>query len=209
VRWLLVLLGALLAPGSADAATPPVAGECVEDAAAGTTRCLYRSAIPSAGLLAECRADGACRVGHYHGDLAAVTWLAPPPGLAVLPRPDVIWLASTLAHARFACGAGCTVSYFFDARRHRVSPPHWRVLAVDVQRQRLLVAEERRLVVRHMYSGRLVLSVERDWAPGPTAADAVTSARLLPDGRLVLDWLRGPERTPVSERISVPAIPER
>jgi hypothetical protein len=206
VRPLLVL-AALLAPGVGAAATAPVAGECVEDRAAGTTRCLYRSAIPSAGLLADCRADGACRVGHYYGDLTAVTWLAPPPGLATLPRPAVTWLTATLAEARFACGEGCTVSYFFDARRHKVSPPHWRVLTVDVQRQRLLVAEERRLAVRHLYSARLLLSVERDWAPGPSVAAAVTAAQLLPDGRLALQWLRGPERTPVSERITVPAIP--
>jgi hypothetical protein len=209
VRRLVVALAALLVPGTAGAATAPVAGECVTDAPAGPTRCLYRSGIPSAGLLAECRSDHDCRVGHYHGDLSTATWLAPPPGLAALPRPSVTWLASTLAEARFGCGEGCTVSYFFDARRHRVSPPHWRVLAVDIQRQRLLAAEERRLAVRQMFSGRVVLGLERDWAPGPSAAAAVTSARLLPDGRLVLEWLRGPERTPVSERITVPAIPER
>jgi len=203
----LLVLATLLAPGAAGAAPPATPGECVTDAATGTTRCLFRSGFPAAGLLAECRSDVECRVGHYHGDLDAVTWLAPPPGLGRLPRPAVTWLSSTLAEARFGCGGACTVSYFFDARRRRVSPPHWRVLAVDVRRQRLVAGEERRLAVRQIFSGRLVLSLERDWAPGGPAAEAVTAARLLPDGRLVLEWLRGPDRTPVSERITVPAVP--
>jgi hypothetical protein len=206
VRILLALLLAVARHGGAGAAEPaPVAGECGE-LAGGGTRCLYRSGLPSAGLVAACRSERDCRLGHYRGGIEDVTWLAPPPGLAALPRPEVLWFTSTLAQARVACGPACTWSYFVDARRGRVSPPRQNVLAVDATRQLLVAAEERALVARQVFSGRAVLRIERDFAPGPAAA-AVTLARLDPDGRLVVTWLRGASREPVTERISVPSVP--
>ena len=169
-------------------------------------RCLYRSGLPSAGLTAVCPAGEQCRVGYYYGSLETVTWLAPPPGLAALPRPDVFWHASTFAQARVPCGPACTSSYFFDARRHRVSPPRANVLAVDALRLLFAAAEEGAVMARQIYSGRPVLRIVRDFAPGPVAA-AITEARFDPDGRLALTWLRGAAREPVSERISVPSLP--
>ncbi len=163
--------------------------------------------LPSAGLVAECESDARCRVGHYAGSPARATWLTPPPGLAQLPKPRVIWHSATFAEARFDCGRPCTVSYFFEARRRLVSQPRWFVLDVDLRRQLLAAAEERALVVRQIFSGREVARIERPWAPAPSLADVVVSLRFDPDGRLSLTWLRGAERTPVSERLSIPSLP--
>lgn len=206
MRALLALLLAVAGHGVAGAAEPePVAGECA-DVAGGGTRCLHRSGLPSAGLIAVCRSVQDCRVGYYYGSLEDVTWFVPPPGLATLPRPEVLWFTSTLAQARVACGPACTWSYFFDARRRRLSPPRANVLAVDANRLLLAAGEERALVARQVFSGRPVLRIERDFAPGPAAA-AVARARFDPDGRLVVTWLRGPSREPVTERVSVPSVP--
>lgn len=204
MRVLLALVLTLAGCGVAGAAEPtPVPGECGA-APGGGTRCIYRSGLPSTGLTATCRADQDCRVGYYYGRLDDVTWLAPPAGQATLPRPDVLWFTSTLCQARFPCGPGCTWSYFFEARRRRLSPPHANVLAVDVYRQLLVAAGERALVARQVFSGRPVLRIERDFAPG---AVAETRARFDPDGRLAFTWLRGASREPVTERISVPTVP--
>lgn len=159
--------------------------------------------LPSAGLVAECESDARCRVGYYAGSPTRATWLVPPPGLAQLPRPRVIWHSATFAEARFDCGRPCTVSYFFEARRHLLSQPRWFVLDVDLRRQLLVAAEERALVVRQIFSGRVVARIERPWAPAPSLVDVLVSLRFDPDGRLSLTWLRGAERTPVSERLSI------
>ena len=185
---------------------PPARGECSRDPGGGSF-CLYRSLVPSAGLVASCRDEHVCRVGYYYGNPTDAVWFVPPPGLARLPRPEVIWLTSTLAQARFDCDHPCTVSYFFEVTRHRLSEPRQSVLAVDSRRLLLAMAENRALVVRQMFSGREVARLERDWAPADWLGDVVTALRFDPDGRLAFTWLRGKDRVPVSERVSIPSIP--
>jgi hypothetical protein len=177
-------------------------GECTPDG----RRCLYRSMLPSAGLVADCPSDTDCRVGYYYGDPARATWLEPPSGMRALPRPVVIWRTATLAEARFDCGRACAFSYFFEARRRRISPPRRSVLEVDPTRLLLAAAEDRALVIRQVFSGREVTRIDRDWAPG-WVGDAVTGLRFDADGRLALTWLQGTERRPVTERVSVPSMP--
>ena len=189
-------------PAAAPAPPPAVRGECTPDGA----RCLYRSMLPSAGIVAECRSETDCRVGHYYGDPDAATWFSPPPGTTALPRPIVIWRTANLAETRFDCGHGCTWSYFFEARRRRVSSARRSVLEVDTTRLLLAAAEPPALVIRQMFSGREVARIERDWAPGGVW-EAVTSLRFDRDGRVSLTWLQGPSRAPVTERVSVPSVP--
>ena len=46
--------------------------------------------------------------------------------------------------------------------------------------------------------------------PGECSGEAEGTSRCVyfdPDGRLSFTWLRGQERTPVSERVSVPSVP--
>jgi hypothetical protein len=83
--------------------------------------------VPSTGLVADCRTDRDCRVGYYYGDPEKPVWLEPPADLPTLPKPDVIWRAATFAEIRFACGPSCRVSYFFEAKRRRLSPPRHQV----------------------------------------------------------------------------------
>jgi hypothetical protein len=158
------------------------------------------------GLIAQCRTDHDCRVGYYYGDVDRPTWLEPPADHPVLPKPDVIWRAATFAEIRFACGDGCRVSYFFEARRRRVSPPRPQVLDVDLHRLLLAQADGRSVAVRQIFSGREVARITRDWSPGPLA-DALVEVRLDPDGRLTFTWLKGADRTAVTERVSVPSLP--
>lgn len=191
-------IGALEASGGA-----PV--ECVPEAGGGS-RCLYRSFLPSTGIVALCRADRDCRVGYYYGSPTDPVWLMPPGRMTTLPKPEVTWPTTTLAQLRFDCGRPCTVSYFFEVKRRRMSAPRWLVLDVDPRRLLLAAAEERALVVRQIFSGREVKRIERDWAPGAWLGDAVTTLHFDPDGRLSLTWLRGPGRAPVSERLSIPSF---
>ncbi len=163
--------------------------------------------LPSAGLVAECESDARCRVGYYAGSPGQATWLQPPPGLAALPKPSVIWYSATFAEARFDCGRPCSVSYFFEARRRLISAPRQGVLDVDLRRQLLAAAEGWALVVRQIFSGREVARIRRPWAPAAALGDVVIALRFDPDGRLAFTWLRGAERQPVSERVSVPSIP--
>jgi len=208
MRVLVAIAGAMAiaaAAGPAAAAPPAPAaarGECTPDG----RRCLYRSMLPSAGLIADCGSDDDCRVGYYYGAPGGATWFPPPPGRSALPRPAVIWRTATLAEARFDCGPACTLSYFFEARRRRVSPARRSVLEVDPTRLLIAAAEDPALVIRQVFSGRVVARIERDWAPGGVI-EAVTALRFDADGRLALAWLRGPERAPVSERVSVPSVP--
>jgi hypothetical protein len=127
--------------------------------------------------------------------------------MATLPKPEVIWLTATLAQVRFECGRPCSFSYFFEVTRHRLSEPRYAVLAVDARRLLMAVAEDRALVIRQVFTGREVLRLERDWAPATWLGDVVPTSHFDPDGRLSFTWLRGSERTPVSERVSVPSIP--
>jgi hypothetical protein len=80
---------------------------------------------------------------------------------------------------------------------------------LDVDLRRLLVAQEdgRDLAVRQIFSGREVARITRDWTPGASLAATLTEIHFDPDGRLTFTWLKGQDRTPVTERISVPSIP--
>ncbi len=196
----LVLLGAAGGP-------QPVHGDCSGASGAEASHCIYRSAFPSAGIVANCRTDRDCRVGYYYGDPAAPVWLAPPMGLPILPKPQVIWRTATFAEIRFDCGPPCSVSYFFEAKRRRLSEPRRFVLDVDTRRLLVVEVEDRALVVRQVFSGREVARIERPWAPGPWLGAAIEALHFDPDGRLTFTWLRGPERAPVTERVSVPSVP--
>ena len=65
----------------------------------------------------------------------------------------------------------------------------------------------RELTVRQIFSGREVARITRDWTPGPSLGNALTEIHFDPDGRLTFTWLKGKDRTPVTERVSVPSIP--
>ena len=185
---------------------PADPGACSHDG--GLTFCIYRSLLPSVGIVASCRDDGYCRVGHYYGNPSSdVVWFTPPSGLTTLPEPHVFWLTSTLAQVRFHCGPECSWSYFYDAIRRRLSEPRRLVMAVDTKRLLVAMAEERALVVRQVFSGRLVVRIERDWTPGLWVGAAITELQFNPDGRLSFTWLGGRERVPVTERVSVPSVP--
>jgi hypothetical protein len=119
----------------------------------------------------------------------------------------VIWREATFAEIRFGCGAPCRFSYFFEAKRRRLSPPRPQVLDVDSRRLLVAQADARTIVVRQIFSGREVARIDRDWAPGPSLEPALITIHFDPDGRLTFTWLKGPDRTPTSERVSVPTIP--
>lgn len=205
-RLLLLLLGSAVGTIGAAGAPPPTPGECSGDRGAASL-CLYRSLLPSVGIVASCRDEHSCRVGYYYGNPSDAVWWTPPPGVAALPRPEVIWLTATLAQVRFDCGHPCSWSYFFEAKRRRLSEPRRSVLAVDAARLLVAVPEGRALVIRQVYSGREVARIEREWAPARWLGDVITALHFDPDGRLSLTWLRGTERVVVSERVSVPSIP--
>ncbi|MGH7315404.1 MAG: hypothetical protein ACREJS_04010 [Candidatus Rokuibacteriota bacterium] len=99
------------------------------------------------------------------------------------------------------------MSYFFEAKRRRLSPPRPQALDVDLRRLLVAQADARALVVRQIFSGREVARITRDWAPGASLSDALTEIHFDPDGRLTFTWLKGSDRTPVRERVSVPSIP--
>jgi hypothetical protein len=202
---LLLLLLLLLAPWPA-AAAEPTPGECATEAGGGF-RCLYRSGVPSAGIVAVCRSERDCRVGYYAGDPREAIWLEAPPGMAALPRPEVTWLTAMLAQVRLDCGPACAWHYFFEVRRQRLSKARAGVLAVDVRRLLYAASEERTLVVRQIFSGREVYRIARDWAPAGSVGEVISAIRFDPDGRLTFTWLRGAERAPVSERVSIPSLP--
>lgn len=203
-RSLLVPLAALAAPLLAASAA---SAECVREGPTGTY-CLFRSLLPSTGIVAHCVQErGDCRVGYYYGDPAKATWIAPPPEIPVLPMPEVTWITLTLAQVRFGCGAHCSESYFFEAKRRRLLGPRRDVMAVDALRGLVATAAGRALVVRVMSSGRELARIERDWAPGPWLGDAITELRFDPDGRMSFTWLRGAGREPVSERVSISTVP--
>ncbi len=155
--------------------------------------------------MSRCRTDHDCRVGYYYGDPEDPVWFEPPAGVATLPRPEVIWHEATFAQVRFRIGAG-HVSYFFEAKRRRLSPPRADVLAVDMRRLLVAQADGRAIAVRQMFAGREVAHLERDWAPG-RLEDAITAIHFDPDTRLTLSYLRGSSREPVTERLSIPSIP--
>jgi hypothetical protein len=203
--WLLLLLSPAVALAAGPAPPPATPGECAPEQA-GVSLCIYRSLLPSAGIVVSCR-RGSCRVGHYHGNPADVVWFTPPPGMTSLPEPEVIWLTATLAHVRFDCGRPCSWSYVYEATRRRLSAPRRSVLAVDPRRLLMAVAEGRALVVRQIFSNREVARIERDWIPDAWLGDTITALRFDADGRLSFTWLRGKERSPVSERVSVPGVP--
>lgn len=183
------------------------AGECASGSGAGPTRCLYRSLLPSSGIVADCESEARCRVGAYYGSPDAPTWFEVPAGMDALPRPRVRWHTATLAEVRFDCGPTCTMSYFFEARRRRISPARAAVLDVDVRRSLVATAEGPAVVVLQIFAGRPVARIERPWSAGLTAREAVTALHFDPDGRVTFTWLSGPERRPVTERVTVPSVP--
>lgn len=132
-------------------------------------------------------------------------WFEPPAGAATLPRPEVIWHEATFAEVRFEIGGG-HISYFFEAKRRRLSPPRPDVLAVDIRRLLIAQADGRAVAVRQLFAGREVARLERDWSPGPLQA-AITAIHFDLDTRLTLSYVRGPSREPVTERLSIPSIP--
>jgi hypothetical protein len=204
-RWL--LSGALILLAwrpLAEAAPSP--GECSGPGGAGPCHCLYRSLMPSTGIVADCRSDRDCRVGYYYGGPEQATWLTPPAGMTTMPKPDVIWHSATFAETRVGCGRGCTWSYFFEAKRRQLSAPRRDVLQADYRRLLMAQVEGRALVVRQIFTAREALRIEHDWAPGLPLGEAITEIRFDPDGRLSLTWLKGPDRTPMSERVTVPSF---
>ena len=156
--------------------------------------------------MADCRTDRDCRVGYYYGDPEKPVWLDPPPDWRTLPKPDVIWRAATFAEIRFACGPTCHLSYFFEAKRRRLSPPRSQVLDVDLSRLLIAQTDGPTIAVRQIFSGREVARITRDWT-GASPTAALTEIHFDPDGRLTFTWLKGKDRTPVTERVSVPSIP--
>jgi hypothetical protein len=196
-------LVAAAAVGAGAAEPPP---DCSGPGGDRPSRCLYRSALPSAGFVAECASDHDCRVGYYYGAPERATWFAPPPEMARLPKPQVRWLTATFAEARFPCGRECAWSYFFEAKRQLLSAPRRDVLAADYRRLLMAQVDGRALAIRQIFSARQVLRLVRDWAPGLSIREAITEIHFDPDGRLTLTWLKGPARERVSERISVPSF---
>ena len=202
-----LLLGALLllAPWQAGAAAPS-AGECSGPGGAGLSHCLYRSLLPSTGIVADCKSDTDCRIGYYYGGPDQVTWFSPPPGMATIPKPEVIWHSATFAETRIGCGPACTWSYFFEGKRRLLSEPRHDVLQVDYRRLLMAQGDGRALTIRQIFSARDVVKIERDWTPGLTASGAIREIRFDQDGRLSFTWLRGAQRMPVAERVTVPSF---
>lgn len=99
------------------------------------------------------------------------------------------------------------MSYFFEAKRRRLSRPRRQVLDVDLRRLLVAQPDARALVVRQIFSGREVARLTRDWPPDTSVTDALTEIHFDPDGRLTFTWLKGQLKTPVTERISVPSVP--
>ena len=185
----------------------PAAAECSGPGGSGPSHCLYRSVLPSAGIVADCRSDRDCRVGYYYGGPERATWFTPPAGMAQLTKPEVIWHTATFAETRFDCGRPCTWSYFFEARRHQLSEPRRDVLDADYRRLLIAQPDGRALAIRQVFSAREVLRIERDWAPGLSPGEAIKEIRFDADGRLTFTWLKGPARERVTERVSVPSLP--
>lgn len=77
---------------------------------------------------------------------------------------------------------------------------------MDLRRLLIAQAEGPDLAVRQIFSGREVSRITRDWS-GASPRDALTDIHFDPDGRLTFTWLKGKERTPVTERVSVPSVP--
>jgi hypothetical protein len=202
-----LLVGALvlLAPLPATS-TPASTGECSGPGGSGPSHCLYRSLMPSTGIVADCTSDSDCRVGYYYGDPSRATWFAAPAAMSAMPRPDVLWHTATFAETRISCGRACTWSYFFEARRRSLSAPCRDVLDVDYRRLLMAQVDGRALAIRHIFSAREVLRIDRDWAPGLSVGQAIKEIRFDPDGRLTFTWLKGPDLLPQTERVSVPSL---
>ena len=155
--------------------------------------------------MADCVSDTRCRVGDYYGDPDEPGWLAyPRTGDATEPR--VSWHTATLAEMRFACGPECAMSYFFEARRRRLSPcarPCWTwTSAVPL----VAMADGPAVVVPPDLLGPRGGPYHPP-GRGASLRDAVTAIHFDPDGRLTFTWLAGNTRTPVTERVSVPSVP--
>ncbi len=152
------------------------------------SRCLYRSLLPSTGIVASCRDDRDCRVGYYYGDPAGSHLVRRHPGVA-----DAAQARGDLAHRRrsprSASTAATRARSATSSRRSGAGYPSPRrlVLAVDPRRLLLAAVEDRALVVRQVFSGREVTRIERDWAPGGVARRRRSPAlHFDPDGAAVV-----------------------
>jgi hypothetical protein len=119
----------------------------------------------------------------------------------------VIWHDATFAEVRFEMDPARHLSYFFEAKRRRLSAPQPDVLSVDIRRLLMAQLDGAAIAVRQIFSAREVTRIERAWAPGRPPREALTAIHFDPDGRLTFTWLQGAARSPVTERISVPSIP--
>src|SRR5712692_2647364 len=110
----LLLAALLLIPSAPVAAATPTPAEC--SGGPGPFRCLYRSLLPSSGIIADCHSDRDCRVGYYYGRPDQATWFTPPADLSTLPKPEVLWHTATFAETRLPCGRACARRQIFSAR---------------------------------------------------------------------------------------------
>jgi len=184
-----------------------VAGDCAGGSPDQPSHCIYRAAFPSTGLVSRCRTDRDCRVGYYYGDPEKPVWLEPPPGVATLPRPEVIWHEATFAEVRFEMDPARHLSYFFEAKRRRLSAPQPDVLSVDTRRLLMAQLDGRAIAVRQIFSAREVARIERAWAPGLPLREALAAIHFDLDGRLTIAWRPGRGAEAITERISIPSIP--
>jgi hypothetical protein len=119
----------------------------------------------------------------------------------------VIWHDATFAEVRFEMDPARHLSYFFEAKRRRLSAPQPDVLGIDIRRLLMAQMDGTAIVVRQIFSAREVARIERAWAPGLPLREALTAIHFDPDGRLTITWLSGASRAAITERISVPSIP--
>jgi hypothetical protein len=118
----------------------------------------------------------------------------------------VIWHDATFAEVRFEMDPARHLSYFFEAKRRRLSAPQPDVLGIDIRRLLMAQVDGRAIAVRQIFSAREVARIERAWAPGLPLREALTAIHFDPDGRLTFTWLQGASRAAVTERVSVPSV---
>ena len=202
-----LLLGALLllAPLPAAAAAPAPA-ECSGPGGAGPSHCLYRSVLPSAGIVADCVSDRDCRVGYYYGGPERATWYTPPQGMASLPKPRRDLAHGDLRRDALRLRPPCAWSYFFEARRHLLSEPRRDVLDVDYRRLLMAQVDGRALAIRQIFSARDVLRTRAGLGAGALRRRGDHGDPLRPRRAADLHLAQGSGRERVSERVSVPSF---
>ena len=139
----------------------------------------------------------------------------PPPGLATLPQPEVIWRAATFAEIRFACGPACTRQLLLRSQAPpplRPTSPTCSTVDLAPPADRAARTGARSRSARSSRAARSPAS-SGDWAPGlalarrsPRSASIPTAGSRSPGS--------GRDRTPVTERVrpqrpAVGAVAER